>query len=319
VHRRSNRLVRFLSVMVLLLGGFAARAQPTQVVIDDTQVFPESLTSTADGSIIIGGSGHGTIYRASPGASRGAAPGAAKATPWIAAEANKLGRVLGVYADTAANTLWVCSNDQDPKGNAADLKAFDLKTGVAKGDYPFPGGGLCNDVAVARGGTLYVTDTKGGRILTMKRGGSLDVWAADPKWVGIDGIALLPKGAILFNNVRQNQLVRVDRKPDGTAGAATELTLSQPVDGPDGMRAISRGRILLAENRGGKVDVVEVTGDAAKIRTIKDGFKFTPTAVTVVGNTIWVLEAKFAYRNDPALKDKDPGPFGATAVPLPAH
>jgi hypothetical protein len=29
------------------------------------------------------------------------------------------------------------------------------------------------------------------------------------------------------------------------------------------------------------------------------------------------LEAKFAYRNDPALKDKDPGQFGATAVQLP--
>ena len=144
-------------------------------------------------------------------------------------------------------------------------------------------------------------------------------WAANPRWVGIDGIALLPKGAVLSNNVRQNQLVRVDRKPDGTAGAATELTLSQPVGGPDSMRAIAKRRILLAENQAGKVDVVEVTGNSAKIRTIRDGFKFTPTAVTVVGNTIWVLEAKFAYRNDPALKDRDPGPLGATAVPLPAQ
>jgi hypothetical protein len=38
--------------------------------------------------------------------------------------------------------------------------------------------------------------------------------------------------------------------------------------------------------------------------------------VTVTGDTAWVLEAKFAYRNETALKDKDPEPFGATAVQL---
>jgi sugar lactone lactonase YvrE len=306
-----NRICR-VALPVFMLAGFAAHAQQTQIVIDDTRVFPESLTSTADGAVIIGSIDHGTVYRA--------ASGAAKATPWISAGPNNLGRVLGVFANEAANTLWVCTNDLDPKGTSAELKAFDLKTAAAKGSYPFPNGGLCNDVEVTRDGTTYVTDTRGGRILTLKPGATaLTVWASDPKWVGIDGIALLPTGAILFNNVRENQLVRVDMKPDGTAGAATQLTLSQPIDGPDGMRAMADGRVILAENRAGKIDIVEVAGDSAKIQTIKDGFKFTPTAVTVVGNTAWVLEAKFAYRNDPALKDKDPGPFTATAVPLPSH
>jgi len=200
-----NRICR-VALPIFMLVGFAAHAQPTQIVIDDTQVFPESLTSTADGSVIIGSSGHGTVYRV--------APGAAKATSWIAAGPNKLGRVLGVFANETANTLWVCTNDPDPKGTSADLKAFDLKTAAAKGSYPFPNGGLCNDAEVTRDGTTYVTDTRGGRILALKPGATaLTVWAADPKWVGIDGIALLPSGAILFNNVRENQLVRVDMKP----------------------------------------------------------------------------------------------------------
>jgi streptogramin lyase len=287
-----------------------ASAQPAQMVIDDTRVFPESLTSTADGSVIIGSLDHGTVYRA--------APGAAKATPWIAAAPNGLGRVLGVLADEHADTLWVCSDDPNPNGNAADLRSFDLKTGKPKATYPFEGGGLCNDIAVARDGTTYATDTRGGRILTLKPGANaLTVWASDPKWVGIDGVALLGDGNVLFNNVRQNQLVRVAVKPDGSAGAATLLELSQPIDGPDGMRTLPDGDIILTENRSGKIDIVQVAGDKAKIETIKDGFKFTPTAVTVVGNTAWVLEAKFVYRNDPALKDKDPGQFAATAVPLP--
>jgi hypothetical protein len=287
-----------------------ALAQPAQIIIDDTRVFPESLTSTADGTIIIGSMDHGTVYRA--------ASGAAKAVPWIAAGPNGLGRVLGVLADDAANTLWLCTNDTDPKGNAAELKAFDLKTAMPKAGYAFDGGGLCNDIAIARDGTVFVTDTRGGRILSRKPGATtLIVWAADPKWVGIDGIAILADGAVLFNNVRQNQLVRVDVKPDGTSGAATLLALSQPIDGPDGMRTLQDGRIILAENRSGKIDIVNVEADKARIETIKDGFKFTPTAVTVVGDTAWALEAKFAYRNDPALKDKDPGLFGPTAVPMP--
>jgi hypothetical protein len=85
------------------------------------------------------------------------------------------------------------------------------------------------------------------------------------------------------------------------------------------MRTLPNGRIILAENRAGKIDVVTLEGNKANIETIKDGFKFTPTAVTVVGDTAWALEAKFAYRNDQALKDKDPGQFGATAVQIPKH
>ena len=41
-----------------------------------------------------------------------------------------------------------------------------------------------------------------------------------------------------------------------------------------------------------------------------------PTAVTMVGNTAYVLEAKLNYQRDPALKGKDPAPFKAYAVPL---
>jgi hypothetical protein len=302
--------------IVVLLGPVCAPcaglAQPATIVIDDTRVFPESLTSTADGTIIIGSMVHGTVYRA--------APGVMKATPWIPPGSDGLTRVLGVFSHDASNTLWVCANHPDPTNNGAELKAFDLKTAAPKGTYPFPGGGLCNDIAVARDGTTYVTDTRGGRILFLKRGDAdLSVLWADPKWVGIDGIALLSNGSVLFNNVRQNQLVRVDIKPGGIPGTVTQLELSQPIDGPDGMRALPDGRLILAENRSGKIDIVTVEGDKAKITTIKDGFKLTPTAVTVAGGTAWVIEAKFAYLNDPALKDKDPGQFGATAVQMPAQ
>ncbi len=288
----------------------SAFAERTEVMIDDARAFPESLTSTADGTIYIGSFVHGTVYRALPGAT--------KATPWIPAGPTDLKRGVGVFAHEPSTTLWVCSADPDPNNNTTKVRAFDLKSAALKGTYPFPGGGFCNDIAVTHDGTALVTDTRGGRILALKPGAAtLAVWAEDAKWSGIDGIAMLPDGNVLFNNVRQNQLVRVTVKPDGSAGSATRLELSQPIDGPDGMRALPDGRIVMAENRSGRIDVVRVYGSKATIDTIKDGFKLTPTAVTVIGNTIWVTEAKFAYLNDPKLKDQDPGPFSAVAVPLP--
>jgi hypothetical protein len=111
---RMRRQVLPIAVLGLFGVPTMALAQQTQIVIDDTRVFPESLTSTGDGTVIIGSMEHGTIYRATRGA--------AKATPWIAAEPNSLGRVLGVFADEASNTLWVCNDDTDPKGNKAELR-----------------------------------------------------------------------------------------------------------------------------------------------------------------------------------------------------
>ena len=37
------------------------------------------------------------------------------------------------------------------------LRSFDLKSGAAKGTYPFPpNSGICNDIAVSADGTAYV-------------------------------------------------------------------------------------------------------------------------------------------------------------------
>ena len=89
-----------------------------------------------------------------------------------------------MFAHDASNTLWVCTNDPDPQGKEAVLKAFDLKTAAPKGAYPFPNGGLCNDIAVTGDGTTLATDTRGGRILALKPGSNaLTVWAPDPTMV----------------------------------------------------------------------------------------------------------------------------------------
>ena len=290
---------------------FAALATPAMAATDITlnvpMAFPESLTSTADGTVYIGSLNQAAVYRAKPGE--------ATASPFISKDAGKFALVLGVLADTATDTLWVCDN----AGDHAYLKSFGLKSGTPAKTFELPGGGFCNDIAL-KGKDAYVTDTKGGRILKLAAGGTaLSVWYTNDKSdTSLDG--LVWQGNQLYTNTYNgNHLIRIALNPDGSAGKGVNLTTSMDIYQPDGMRLTSDGKILLVEGRGkdgnGRLEEVTVKGDTATIRVIKDKYML-PTAVTVVGNTAYVLEAKLNYQRDPALKDKDPGVFKAYAVPV---
>src|SRR6185437_4920455 len=61
----------FLRVATTALIGAAAAAQaaspPAEIAIDGDKIFPESMTSAPDGSVIFGSIGQHAIYRAKPG------------------------------------------------------------------------------------------------------------------------------------------------------------------------------------------------------------------------------------------------------------
>src|SRR5215469_15095876 len=61
-------------------------------------LFPESITSLKDGTIILG-SVPGGVYKIKPGEP--------EPKPFIAREGNGFTTVLGVFADEKANTLWL--------------------------------------------------------------------------------------------------------------------------------------------------------------------------------------------------------------------
>jgi sugar lactone lactonase YvrE len=174
---------------------------------------------------------------------------------------------------------------------------------------------------VGADGTTYVTDTRQGSVVMVKRGGkSLEVAAKDPLLAGADGLAFGDKTILYVNSVSAGKLIRLDLEPDGKAKSVTELKLSRPLDRPDGMRAIGKNRLLLAENSG-KMSIVTFQGPElqnATITTIKEGLESTP-GVTATRGMAWIVEGKLNYRNDAAFKDKDPGQFKMYAVPLPKN
>ena len=295
---------------ILLAAPLKGAARVTNIVIDDRNVFPESLSSTPDGTLFIG-SNLGRIYRARSGE--------AYAEPWIDPKDSGLHEGLrGVLADAAANALWVC----DDFGKESALVRFDLKTGRRVASYAFPGGGHCNDIA-RRAGDTYVTDTSNGRILRLAKGATaLASWyMQDDK--SLDGLVWTRDGALYTNTYSTHHLIRVGINSDGTAGKGTVLDTSEPLYQPDGMRLAPDGRLLLVEGRGapgaplkeGRLDEVQISGDRATIRVLRTGFEL-PTAVTAVAGVAWVLESKFDYLRNPAVKGHDPGSFHVYAVPL---
>ncbi len=297
----------------------AQAAAPAEIVVQGERVYPESLTSASDGTVIIGGLGSHAIYRAKPGS--------AAAELWIAAGTDGLQSVLGVFADEKSNTLWACSSTFAAPGSppppGADLHAFDLKSGASKARYPLPtAGSLCNDIAIAKDGTLYVTDTRNMQVLRLKKGAaSLEVWAGGegfgPKDGVLDGIALLGQ-RVLVNALVENKLYSVPIESDGRAGAIVEVKLDQPISRPDGMRSFGKNSLLLVDAaEGGRLSLVTLKGDEGVVKTLKSGFADGPTAVTLVGTNAYVLEAQLAkMRANPPVPSSSLNPFRATAVPV---
>jgi sugar lactone lactonase YvrE len=312
-----------LVVAALVASGAQAATPPAEIVIPGERLFTESLTSTADGSVIIGSVGGRTIFRAKPGESQ--------AQAWIQPGTDGLAGVFGVLADDKSTTLYACSGSFGPPGAAgapppppSALHAFDLETGAPKGKWNVPtAGGFCNDIAVDANGTAYITDTSNMEVAALKPGAkALEVWAGSdgsfgPKGGVLDGIAVV-QDKVVVNALRTGKLFSVPIGKDGKAGTVAEVKLDRPLDGPDGQRTWGKDSILVAEGSGvGKLSRVTLSGanlDVGKVTTLKEGFPDTAVAVTVIGETAYVLEGQLAALRGPPNPDAKPKPFKATAV-----
>ena len=292
-----------------------ALAAPGTITLPDPNVFPESVTATPAGTVIIGSMIQPYIYRARPGA--------AKAERWI--DLTGVGSTSwGVLADVLANTLWTCTvahpltDRQTPpvKERHTSLRAFNLTTGTPKGAWPLLGEtNACNDITIGPDGTAYVSDLANGRIQRLKKGGTaMEVWFTAPEAASIDGIAFVGP-TLYFNNVATGKVYRLPIGTEGGAGAPVEIALSQSLSGPDGMRA-QRGKLYIAENRSSRVTELTLVGDRATVRVLKDGYQ-TATGVAPAGDTIWVQESKQNYWRDPKLANADPNPFIIQPLTLP--
>ena len=313
-----HRLAYGLMGAALLTSSAFAGGAPIE--LPSPRAAPESITSTADGTLYVGSFAEGGVTRLRKGG---------RPETWIKPGAFETRSILGVLADEPHDRLWLCSNDLSARGvpgpsqvKGSYLKAFDLATGRQVISAKLPGDRtLCNDIAIGPDGTAYATDSLQPHILRLKPGASaLETWVHDPRFSppadgssALDGIAFDANGNVYVDLFVAARLFRVDVS-DGRPSRITLLRPSRPLKLTDAIRPAGGGSFLLIEGAG-RLDRLTVSGDWAKIDVIRDGFT-GPTGVTKLGDTAWVAEGRLAEILHPTGKPLRP--FKVYPVDLPS-
>src|ERR1700730_13798225 len=323
VSGRIRCLPKFAFLVLVLSFTLQAGTQKLESIpIPGTKAFPESITSTSDGALFVGRLEDGGIVRVKPRT--------AESTVFVQPGASGSRSILGVFADEASSTLWVCSNDLSALGGFTTgsdtwsaLKSFDLNTGDAKHSFSLLGShAFCNDITVDGKGSVYVTDSANPTILKLSAGGTtFDVFAQDSAFspaqsggAGLDGIAFGSDGNLYVTTYTAGELLRVEVK-DGRARRVTKLSGNHHLQFPDALRSLGDNSFLLIESSG-RLDRVVIRGDAFAVTAIHDGF-VTPTSVARIGTTAWVSEGQLSFFFDPSKKNSSPSlPFRIYGVPL---
>lgn len=301
--------------MALTIGlAFSAPASATDVIpLPESHAFPENVAATAEGVLYVSSFRDGGVLKIAPGSTP---------VPFFKPGEHGTRSTFGLLIDEKTRTLWVASNDISAIGvkgpgdvEGAWVKGFDLDGGAPKFSAKLPAdAAVANDFALGDDGTLYVTNTRGPQIFRLAPDAkAFEVFVEDERLKGgLDGIAFDESGALYVNTYMSGELFRIDMKA-GKPGAITKLKTSRPLKHPDGMRAIPGG-FLMVEG-GGALDRVTVSGDEAKIETLKDFAG--PTGVAVVGDKVWVSEGQLAWLSDKDKKGKPLPSFQLRATALP--
>ena len=170
---------------------------------------------------------------------------------------------------------------------------------------------VADGLLMSSDGILYLTAPEDNEV-RMWTGDRSETVVSDDRLSWPDSLAEGPDGSLYLNGVSTNKLFRLAMNADGTAGALTELALSEEIKGPDGMRFGEDGVLYLAQNAAAKVSAVTFEGDKAILRDVGTGEWDSMVAVTKVGSTLWALDAKLSKLGS----EEDPGAFYAYPVAL---
>ena len=290
----------------LKVGGGAGIVETTT-----KKFFSEGVTVDADGNFYVGSMNLGVIHKVDAGDETSAA--------FIEPDAeNGLVSVLGLLADSAHDTLYVCSSDAGNSMQAGDapaaIKAFKLSDGSFVASYEWPAysepwvdladsgvpdgvNGFCNDMALDAAGNLYATDSWYPRILRLPAGeAALEEWliapdvfpSSDP-W-HLNGIDVDPSTNTVY--VVENHpgaLYAIPIKNNGQAGKAVAVSTQRPIYMPDGLKVIGSGLLAIAEGQTSGMATVTLTGNTGFVRRISTGLDGVATFAMQDGSA-WLVE-----------------------------
>ncbi|HVZ36178.1 MAG TPA: hypothetical protein VG963_27310, partial [Polyangiaceae bacterium] len=221
--------------------------------------FPEGITVTGADRLFVGSVATGAIYTV--------APGDTTATQFIAAGTLPKSGVLGMSASKDGGLLWVCNTDT--ANGHGDIVGLGVGDGQVKATHPMPdsaSGAFCNDITIGADGTLWATESFGGRIFRITTGDlpsntPATVWLEAPALAqpspgtfGVNGLALV-SGQLLLVNSSSGKLLTIDPTlATPTPDDLHEIPLTEPgqtgtftMANPDGMTRVNDTEVLIVE------------------------------------------------------------------------
>jgi SMP-30/gluconolaconase/LRE-like protein len=188
---------------------------------------------------------------------------------------------LGLAVD-ATGALYACVVTFNPATHGVYRVASDGSSIRLPGTEAI---GFPNGLAFDQRGNIYVGDSLNGEVWRIPRGGSAEVWLADPTLagdnsgplptpIGANGIAV-HHNTVYVTNTELGQLVTIPIRPDGAAGDAAVLAQSPALGGSDGIALDVHGNIwvpVIAQST-----IVRVSSDGSTIDTFataSDGLDF---------------------------------------------
>ncbi len=150
----------------------------------------------------------------------------------------------------------------DGKLYTADIdvvRTFDLETGKPGRVYPVPGSTFLNGIAVAKDGTIYVTNTRPeSRVFKVTPDGVASTFLDGKPLINPNGIAVDPQGNVVVVNIGDKSVLTFD--PAGKLIHTEEV----PESGNDGLVILKDGTKYVSSVRFGSVCEIR-PGQKAKV------------------------------------------------------
>lgn len=283
--------------------------QQSIIPLPNEDFFPEGIALSGGGIAYVGSLARGEIWAIDT------VDG--EASLFAGAEADLMS-VLGIHVSASGTTLYACSSDpaQQHAGRAPELVAFDLADSRVTARYPFPEGGLCNDISELEDGTILVTDSAHPRIMALDSTGGFTEWLRDEQFqaegFALNGIAV--SGETVFVGVYATGAL-FSIQTDTDSPEVVPISLDRPLAGPDGIEALGNGDLLIAEGHSNTLSVIRLSQDMSSgiIEPVATGFQ-TPTTVAANGDMAFVVQGQLGrfFGMDPSPVE----PFELAVVPL---
>jgi sugar lactone lactonase YvrE len=306
--RKKTLVLLSLLSLVVAVGVAGARGLPTSYVLPGNAVFPEGIDYwPATGHFYVSSTGDGSVLRGDIGNPT--------ATAGFVAPTGAQFTAIGVAVDVKNDLLYIAG------GFAANVRVADANTGAVLRTFTAASpGGFLNDLVVARGGDVYVTDSVNPVLWRIPAGapsGAAEPWlnftGTPLQWVpgafNNNGIVETENGRYLIvSQLNVGKLYRIDKRTK----EVTQIDLhGQSVSG-DGLEL--NGKTLYAVEPTGVAKIHLDAGYASGTvvsRTSDPSFD-SPTTAALARGRLLVVNSQFSkLGGTPTL------PFRVSSIPAP--